>query len=267
MPSIKPAPDANPDEYSAPPPLSPTRQLALQGAAVMLVLSALWPYYGVAGQTYNWPLTTVLIGITASVFSRLAKQPWWWRFIHLLFAPMAWMVLQVDIDPVWFLAGFALLWLFYRGVVVERVPLYLSGVGAIDVVAEALEQRQAKHFVDLGAGIGSMVVPLARAFPECHFTGVEFSPLSWLLGWLRTRGMSNVSWRYANLWSVSLREFDMAYAFLSPAPMPDLAKKVEQEMAPGSVLLSNSFFIPGRGADAERQAADKTIYFYEQRAA
>jgi len=160
------------------PPLGPARQFALQAAAAFLILSALWPYYGVAGASYNWPLTTILIGLTASVFSRLAGQPWWWRLIHLFFAPLAWMMLQVDIDPGWFLVGFALLWLFYRGVVAERVPLYLSGVSAIDVVAETIEARQPKHFIDLGAGIGSMIVPLARAFPDCHFTGVEYSPLN-----------------------------------------------------------------------------------------
>lgn len=260
-----PQPDHDPETFADPrPPLGPARQFALQAAAAFLVLSALWPRYGLAGEQYNWLLATVLIGITASIFSRLAGQPWWWRFIHLLFAPLAWMVSQMEIDPAWFLAGFALLWMFYRGVVVERVPLYLSGGAAIDLVAETIEQRHARHVVDLGAGIGSMVVPLARAFPECHFTGVEFSPLSWLLGWLRTRGLQNVEWRYASLWSLSLRDYDLAYAFLSPAPMPDVGRKFDAEMAPGGLLISNSFFLADRHADAERPAGDKTLFFYEK---
>lgn len=254
------------DQDSPPPkpPLSPARQFALQGAAAFLVLSALWPYYGVAGRTYDWLLATILIGVTASVFSRLARQPWWWRLIHLFFAPLAWMMSQADIDPGWFLFGFILLLMFYRGVLAERVPLYLSGNSAIDVIAETLEQRHSKFFIDLGAGIGSTIVPLAKAFPECHFTGVEFSPMSWLIGWLRTRGMANVDWRYANLWSVPLANFDCAYAFLSPAPMPELARKFDAEMTPGSLLMSNSFFIPDREADAERPAGEMTIFFYEK---
>ena len=254
------------DQESPPPrpPLGPARQFALQAAAAFLILSALWPYYGMAGKPYHWPLTTVLIGLTASVFSRLAGQPWWWRLIHLFFAPLAWLMLQVDIDPGWFLFGFLGLVLFYRGVMVERVPLYLSGINAIDLVAETIEQRQPRHFIDLGAGIGSMVVPLAKAFPECHFTGVEYSPMSWLIGWLRTRGMANVDWRFANLWSAPLGHFDLAYAFLSPAPMPQLAKKFDAEMAPGGVLISNSFFIPDREATAERQAGEMTLFFYEK---
>lgn len=253
-----------PDSPSARPPLSPARQLALQAAAAFLILSALWPYYGLAGKPYDWLLTTVLIGVTASIFSRLARQPWWWRLIHLFFAPLAWLILQVDIDPIWFLVGFMALVLFYRGVLVERVPLYLSGDSAIDVVAETIEQRHCRHFIDLGAGIGSLVAPLARAFPECHFTGVEYSPMSWLIGRLRTGGLPNVDWRYANLWSAPLGNFDIAYAFLSPAPMPELAKKFDAEMRPGSLLISNSFFIQDREADHERPAGEMTIYFYEK---
>lgn len=233
----------------------------------MVVLSAMWPYYGFAGEAYNWLLASVAIGVVASLLSRLAGQPWWWRFIHLLFAPMAWMVSQMDIDPGWFLLGFALLWLVYRGVVIERVPLYLSGVAAIDVVAETIETRQPKRFVDLGAGIGSLIVPLAKAFPECRFTGVEFSPMSWLIGHWRTRHLPNVSWRYANLWSVDLGEFDMVYAFLSPAPMSDLGRKFDAEMPPGGALISNSFALTDRLADTERVAGGKTLYFYEKRPA
>jgi cyclopropane fatty-acyl-phospholipid synthase-like methyltransferase len=184
--------------------------------------------------------------------------------IHVFFAPLAWLILQVDIEAGWFLAGFALLLLFYRGVVVEWGPLYLSGLSAIDVMAETIEQRQSRHFIDLGAGIGSMIVPLARAFPECHFTGVEYSPMSWLIGWLRTRKLGNVDWRYANLWSAPLANFDLAYAFLSPAPMPQLASKFDAEMRPGGLLISNSFFIQDREADAERQAGEMTLFFYEK---
>ena len=257
-----------PDSLPAPrPPLSPARQFALQAAAAFLVLSALWPYYGVAGESYNWPLATTLIGITASILSRLAGQPWWWRLIHLFFAPLAWLILQVDIDPAWYLFGFFALLLFYRGVIVERVPLYLSGVRAIDVVAETIEQRHGREFIDLGAGIGSMIVPLAKAFPECRFTGVEYSPMSWLIGWLRTRGMANVDWRYANLWSAPLGRFDIAYAFLSPAPMAELGRKFDAEMGPGGLLISNAFVIPDRAPDHERAAEPMNLYFYEKPAA
>jgi quinol-cytochrome oxidoreductase complex cytochrome b subunit len=40
----------------------PIRQLALQGAAVILVLSLAWPYFGLQGEAMPWGATSLLIG-------------------------------------------------------------------------------------------------------------------------------------------------------------------------------------------------------------
>ena len=74
--------------------------------------------------------------------------------------------------------------------------------------------------------------------------GVEYSPLTWAIGWLRTRRLKNVEWRYADLWSTPLGKYDVVYAFLSPAPMPELWRKVQAEMPAGSLFVSNSFAVP-----------------------
>ncbi len=39
-------------------------------------------------------------------------------------------------------------------------------------------------------------------------------------------------------------DYDVVYAFLSPAPMPRLWEKAGIEMAPGAMLISNSFVVP-----------------------
>ena len=47
-----------------------------------------------------------------------------------------------------------------------------------------------------------------------------------------------------NLWATRLEEFDVVYAFLSPAPMPELWVKIQHEMKLGSLFVSNSFPVP-----------------------
>ena len=96
-----------------------------------------------------------------------------------------------------------------------------------------------------GAGIGSTTVPLADQMPDSQFTGYENAPLTWLIGRLLSLGRPNISWRWEDMWQAQLGEYDVVYAFLSPAPMPDLWKKVCAEMQPGSLLVSNSFPVPG----------------------
>ena len=48
---------------------------------------------------------------------------------------------------------------------------------------------------------------------------------------------------------IGLGGYDAVYCFLSPAPMAGLWTKARAEMRPGSLLVSNSFDIPGVPAD------------------
>jgi trans-aconitate methyltransferase len=108
-----------------------------------------------------------------------------------------------------------------------------------------LSEREQLRFLDLGAGIGSTTVPLSDQFPDDFFTGVENAPLTWLTGRLFSLGRPNVDWQWRDLWQTDLSAHDVVYAFLSPVPMPELWKKVEAEMSPGSLFISNTFPVPG----------------------
>lgn len=224
----------------------PLRQLALQFAAVLGVLSLAWPYYGMRSEALPWPETAYAIGILALLIASATRQPWWWRIMHFLFAPLAWAVAGLGIDPGWFLAAFITLLLIYRGALSGQVPLYLSNA----TTAAALDQLLADkgnaplRFTDLGAGIGSVLRPLAVARPGSLFTGIENAPLTWLGGRLLTLGLPNCDWRWGSLWHADLSQEDVVYAFLSPAPMPELWQKAKSEMKPGGLFISNSFPVP-----------------------
>jgi SAM-dependent methyltransferase len=224
---------------------TPTRQLALQGAAVILVLSLAWPYFGWQSDAMPWLETSLSIGAVALALATLSRQPWWWRVIHALFMPLIWLTHSLAIDPGWFLLAFILLLLVYRGALTGQIPLYLSNRETVDALDELLGELEAQRFLDLGAGVGSTVIPLADRWPERHFTGVENAPLTWLTGKVQGLGRNNLDWRWEDLWRMPLHEFDVVYAFLSPVPMPELWKKAQAEMRPGSLFVSNSFPIPG----------------------
>jgi hypothetical protein len=222
----------------------PLRQLALQFAAVMAVLSLAWPYYGINGEALPWPGLVAAIGITALLLATLTRQPWWWRLIHAAFAPLAWAVALLEIDPGWFLLAALMLMLVYRGALSGQIPLYLSNRQTAQTLAELLPKSPGLCCVDLGAGLGSMLRPLATARPDARFVGVENAPLTWLGGKLLALRHANCEWRWGDLWRTDLHEFDVVYAFLSPVPMAALWHKVEKEMKPGSLFISNSFPVP-----------------------
>ncbi len=245
-PSEPPVDESVEDSVPAAPETRPhMRQLALQCAALILVLSLAWPYFGLRGETLPWPETALAIGAVALLIASLTHQPWWWRVIHALFAPLACAVAALTIDPGWFLLAFILLWVVYRGALGGQVPLYLTNHQTAKALAELTTNLAGMRFVDLGAGVGSVLGSLAKARPDAQFFGVENAPASWLIGYLRTLPRSNCQWHWGDLWQEKLAQYDVVYAFLSPAAMPGLWAKIEDEMRAGSLFISNSFAVPG----------------------
>jgi hypothetical protein len=53
-----------------------------------------------------------------------------------------------------------------------------------------------------------------------------------------------------------LSRYDVAYAFLSPQPMPRLYEKVVAEMKPDTLFISNSFVVPDNPADEIAEVDD-----------
>lgn len=220
------------------------RQLALQLAATLAVLSLAWPYYGLRGEGLPWPQSALAIGGVALLFATLTRQPWWWRLIHALFVPLAWAASTLNIDPGWYLLLLIVLLLVYRGALSGQVPLYLSNRPTAAALAKLTDGLATMRFLDLGAGIGSVLAPLARQRPDAQFTGVENAPATWLLGRLRLAGQANCRWHWGDIWRTELRDYDVVYAFLSPAPMAALWAKAKREMRPGALFVSNSFAVP-----------------------
>lgn len=241
----------------APPLLGPQlRQLALQVAAVLAVLSLAWPYYGIRNEELPWPQTAFAIGGVALFFARLTRQAWWWWLIHALFAPLAWAASTMAIDPGWYLLLFIALLLVYRGALGGQIPLYLSNRPTAAALAAITGDLSNMRFLDLGAGLGSVLSPLAAQRPEAHFTGVENAPVTWLAGRLRTARQANCDWRWGDLWRADLGSYDVVYAFLSPAPMAALWTKVQREMRPGTLFISNSFPVPAIAAERVIEVGD-----------
>ena len=252
--------------HHAPQHQTQARQLAIQTAGLLIYLVLAWPFFSFQSQELPWPESAFGIGIAALIVASYAKQPWWWRVIHLTFVPMLWKASQFGIDPGWYLLAFIALTLIFRGAAAGRIPLFLSNATTVAALAEIIAERNAQRLIDLGAGIGSVVAPLAANTPTIRTDGIENAPASWLIGYLRTRGLRNCDWMWGDFWEASLTDYDVVYAFLSPEPMPQLWKKACDEMPAGSLFISNSFHVPGVTPNQIIELDDRrgtVLYCYE----
>ena len=174
--------------------------------------------------------------------------------LGLRFPALVWVLLQAVLAllalwgvpiPSWvYLLLFLGLALVFGGGLLTRVPLYHASQDAWEKLEDLLPDRPDLRFVDLGCGFGGPVAHLARVRPDSMFFGVEASPFTWLVAWLRCLPLRNASIRLGSLWRTELAGFDVAYAFLSPVPMPALWAKARREMPPGTRFISHSFEVP-----------------------
>ena len=195
-------------------------------------------------------------GLLAALVGRALKSPPWWLPIHLGFMPLVVLASRLNVAPLWYLGGFLLLLAIFWRTDRSRVPLYLTNPATAAAVA-ALLPKQACRVLDLGCGDGALLRRLARARPDCRFLGIEHAPLPWAWARLASSRLANCQVRRDDFWRQRLDGFDVVYAFLSPAPMPELWAKARREMAPGALLISNSFPVPEIPPETTVEVADR----------
>ncbi|MCE1229447.1 MAG: class I SAM-dependent methyltransferase [Firmicutes bacterium] len=220
------------------------KALAAQGVvfAVLLVMATVLPK---SESLWPWALTQ---GLLAALLAALWGLGRWWQLFQA-FLPLALAWQWQGTVPSWvFLALAILCLLVFGGGMLTRVPLYNSNREAWNALLAKLPEDQPWRVADLGAGLGGPLAHWAPRRPQCHFVGVEASPLVWLAAWLRLRRHPNAHMRLGSLWKTPLNDFDLVFVFLSPAPMAALWDKACTEMRPGTLLVSHSFEIPNRPA-------------------
>lgn len=99
--------------------------------------------------------------------------------------------------------------------------------------------------IDIGSGLGDLSMYIAQRRPNDTVEGIEIAPLPWLISKVRARMQaSNAAFTRGNYESLNFAEYDVVFAYLSPAAMTNLWIKANQEMRKGSLLVSLEFEIP-----------------------
>jgi SAM-dependent methyltransferase len=240
------------------------QSLLVQCAALLLVaLLALLLRSQISFQAALWQFALVQ-GVLAAGLSRLWRQPVWWLPLHFGFFPVIVLAQQFSL-PAWiYLAAFLLLVLFYWSSFRTRVPLYLSDRKAWDAIIPLLPQTTSFRFIDIGSGFGDVLFYLELRFPQAQFSGTEIAPAPWLISrlrsWLRHSRVRFLRRDYAAL---DLAGYDVVFAFLSPAAMPQLWRQAQSQMRQGSLLISLSFDVQARQPDLAiplAEGARHTLY-------
>lgn len=98
--------------------------------------------------------------------------------------------------------------------------------------------------IDLGSGWGTLLIPLSHANREAQIIGYETSPIPFAFSYLRTLLCPNLHIYRRDFFSVSLENATMVICYLYPGAMQKLQRKFDQELKPGSWVISHTFALP-----------------------
>jgi len=229
-----------------------TLAVLVQCIAFMSVLVFSWGIHFVAAVYYeaDWTfslLTLVQIqALLAAIFSYLAGMSSWWRWIHLGFPIAIWSMFSWHVPNEYYLAGFiislSLFWTTFR----SQVPFFPSRPAVWRQVSKLMPMGKSVRLIDIGSGLGDMPMYIAKVRQECHIEGIEIAPLPWLISFLRKKILrSSAIFRLGDYRALDFANYDVIFAYLSPAAMLALWGKASREMKSGSLLISLEFEIPG----------------------
>lgn len=122
---------------------------------------------------------------------------------------------------------------------------------------------------ELGSGWGSIAFALARLGGNRKIHAYEISPVPFFFskGWLKISRLKDLMIRKDDFFNVSLDQAEGVVCYLYPGAMERLKEKFEQELRPGTFVISNSFAVPGWKADKIVEVDDmwrSRIFFYQR---
>jgi hypothetical protein len=184
--------------------------------------------------------------LLAATFACYINMAVWWRWIHLCFPIVALAMYRWQLPNEVYLGCFivtlSLFWTTFR----TQVPFFPSRPAVWKQVAKLMPIDTSVRLIDIGSGLGDMPMYIARVRRDSRVEGIEIAPLPWLISLVRTKiSRSRVTFRLGDYRTLDFANYDIIFAYLSPAAMLALWDKASKEMKPGSLLISLEFEIPG----------------------
>lgn len=122
--------------------------------------------------------------------------------------------------------------------------------------------------VELGSGWGTLSFPLAKKFPACNVIGYETSPIPFFISKIRQFFYKplNLQLIRHDFFKTPLGNASLIVCYLYPDAMRKLKQKFENELTPGTWIISNTFAIPGWNPIHIKEVSDiyrTKIYLYK----
>lgn len=132
----------------------------------------------------------------------------------------------------------------------------------IEEAANILKNESNQQIMDLGSGWGTLLLPLAKRFPQHKFIGIELGFLPFWVSVWRARKLKNLTFLQQDFFTSNIRNADIIFVFLLNSTMAKLSAKIQNEMKKESIVIANRFPMKDKKADKEVSLGSKYYTYY-----
>lgn len=126
------------------------------------------------------------------------------------------------------------------------IPPMPSSKKAYLAMIQLVEKTGTDTIVDFGSGWGSLVIRLAKKYPQRKVIGYELSLLPWVVSCLikKTLGLKNLTIRRQDFFKADLSNVSVIICYLFPEAMEKLSNKILKDNTAVNFIISNNFAFP-----------------------
>lgn len=133
-----------------------------------------------------------------------------------------------------------------------EVPTLSTGFLARRKIAHVLKKEfssrvKGARIYDMGSGDGALVRAIANVLPQADIIGIEHFKLPHAQAqfFKKLFNIKNAEYRRASFWDTDCRDADAVVMFLSSNVTLKLGEKLQAELRPGALVISNEFPLGG----------------------
>lgn len=122
-----------------------------------------------------------------------------------------------------------------------------SSSKVVSAMLSLIPAQQTGWIVDLGAGWGSLLIPVAKHCSQARVSGYELSPLPWLVARLRVFWFrdSRITVYRQDFFEAPLEQATVVLCYLYTGAMKRLSQTLIHQLRPGTLVISHTFVLPG----------------------
>lgn len=112
----------------------------------------------------------------------------------------------------------------------------------LDIARKQLRKsNKSLTVIDLGSGTGSLLIPLAKEFPQHRFVGIEWDFIPLVFAKFYSHKLKNIYWYKQNFMTYSCSDADIVFCYLLKTMQERVGLKLSQEIKKECIVITELY--------------------------